>query len=62
LVRGEGAVVEAMNPLPYVLLGIVGEDLVDKGPSCMIMISVKLIYNLLRALLTCHAGGAKHDS
>jgi hypothetical protein len=51
-----------MNPLPYVLLGIVGEDLVDEGPSCMIIISMKLIYSLLRGLLTGHAGCAKHDS
>ena len=45
-----------MDALPGVLLRVVGEDLVDEGPSCMIMISVKLMYNLLRALLTCHAG------
>ncbi len=40
LIRGEWAVVEGMNALPYVLLGVIGEDLVDEGPACVTVVNM----------------------
>jgi hypothetical protein len=40
LIRGEWAVIEGMNALPYVLLGVIGEDLVDEGPACVTVVNM----------------------